>query len=193
MKTAVKAKLESYGGKSELKSDFRKVIFNRHLTSSGFYIKEVPGAQDHPKTPDIVFTGESFHELAKHASFDPIAFDAALELSAKLLESADQTVPGPVKNWIIQYLRGEISRPKNAPGTPNRTFNWRNMAIAHSVFTLVENFDIKESRSIDSANMNACQLVSDVLSETYGINLRYETVLRIWKEHKKFLRSRYSV
>lgn len=132
----------------------------------------------------IRFTGKRASSLIDLAKHDPIAWDAAKELTAKFLEQ-EYPLPIELRQFTIDLLRGS-ERPKKQ-GRYKIENLYRDQCVADAIYTLHEcGFKPLTKNSNDSENNSACHVVVEALAKL-GDMISYEAVRSIWKNYKESL------
>ena len=131
----------------------------------------------------IRFTGKRAANLVDLAKNDSIAWDAAKELVAKILEQGDP-LPAELRQFTIEILRGG-ERPKKQ-GRHKAENLYRDQCVADSIYTLHEcGFKPLTKNSNESENNSACHVVVEALAKL-GDMISYDAVKSIWKNYKEF-------
>lgn len=97
------------------------------------------------------------------------------------LERGEELPPDAVQ-WLVRYLRGEVTRPKARAGRRNES--WLHMLIWSAVGCRVQN-GMKATRNDASEPTSACDAVADAMAELGLEPATFESVKRIWFRHEK--------
>jgi len=132
----------------------------------------------------IRFTGKRASNLIDLAKHDPIAWDAARELTVKILEQEDP-LPPELRQFTIEILKGD-ERPKKQ-GRYRAENLYRDQCVADSIYTLHEcGFKPLTKNSNESENNSACHIVVEALAKL-GDMISYDAVKSIWRNYKESL------
>ena len=88
-----------------------------------------------------------------------------------------QTLHPDVMQWLLKYLRGQISRPASVAG--RKKSEWWHWRIYFAVNRLVDK-DMTATRNDASEETSACDAVADALAELELSPTSYASVKRIW-------------
>jgi len=120
-------------------------------------------------------------ELLALAETDAESFDALRLGSAYSLERGEE-LPPEAMVWLVQYLRGEVSRPKANSGRPAEF--WLHLHIWVAVGSRVQD-GMTATRNDAGPATSACDAVSDALAELGLEPATFHSVKRIWLRFEK--------
>ena len=126
-------------------------------------------------------------KLILMAKENPYAFDA-MRLGIAFFLKQKEALPPEAMEWLVQLLRGELSRPKKRVGASSKAS--RHNFISHVVGELVSK-GMKATRNDASEPTSACDAVADALAELGLEPATFHGVKRIWLATSPNLRAVY--
>jgi hypothetical protein len=158
----------------------------RHLALS---IDEVENYKRNPR----LYIELRASRLVKLATVDGniIAFDAAINLGAKLLVE-DKPIPFALKIFLSRVLTGEIKRPRQRGVHPKKNIH-RDLVIKLAVDAL-KILKVKPTKNDATVNLSksGCEIVSEVLLEL-GIPIGTEAVRKIYQNKESSLLEKFDL
>ena len=121
-------------------------------------------------------------ELMAWAAFDALGFDA-LQLSVAHKIERGEKLPPDATVWLVQYLRGEVFRPKARAG--RKTEDWLHQCIYRAVYSRVTLDGMTATRNDASKPTSACDAVAEALAELGEEPATFHGVKRVWQNMKK--------
>lgn len=148
--------------------------------------------EDYKKNPNLYIELRA-SRLVKLATVDGniIAFDAAINLGAKLLVE-DKPIPFALKIFLSHVLTGGIKRPRQRGVHPKKYIH-RDLVIKLAVDAL-KILKVKPTKNDATVNLSksGCEIVSEVLVEL-GIPIGTDAVGKIYKNKKSFLLEKFDL
>lgn len=126
-------------------------------------------------------------KLILAAKEDPYAFDA-MRLGIAFFLKQKEELPPEAMEWLVQYLRGELSRPKKRVGAKSKAS--RHSRISHIVGELVSKGMIATRNDVSPAT-SACDAVADALAKLGSEPATFQGVKRIWLNTPPGMRALY--
>ena len=126
-------------------------------------------------------------KLILDAKKNPYAFDA-MRLGIAFFLKQKETLPPEAKEWLMQYLRGELSRPAKRVGASSKA-GWHD-TISYIIGGFVAQ-GMMATRNDVSPATSACDAVADALAELGLEPATFHGVKRIWLATSPNLRAVY--
>ena len=125
------------------------------------------------------FEDEAIDAYIKLSSTDPTYFEALKLIVARLLRNGDP-LPDALAAWQADVNECKRLPPRRKSGKPPYAHKNRNHQIRNAIQAL-ENLGMSATRSDESSNCSACDIVAKVLGE-HGQEISYSAINNVWKK-----------
>lgn len=110
----------------------------------------------------LTVSDEHAQRLVELAATDPIAYDAAVEITGELLELGSR-VPESLTQLAAAHLRGQIQRPPGQKGRNRSTTRIRKKVVSDAVAAVLLETKLHPTRNMESEPESACDLVAQAM------------------------------
>lgn len=141
------------------------------LASGEFMLRSAGGRMLRYKTGDLMAWAE-----AEAEGFDALRLSIADEIER------GHNLPDEAREWLLQYLRGKVCRPKSQAG--RKLEFWIHHLIWMAVSARVQE-GMKATRNDASEAVSACDAVADAMAELDLQPSTFYGVKRVWQDMKK--------
>lgn len=128
-------------------------------------------------------TEKAASELAGQAVKDPVSYDAALYLAAKVIRERGK-VPTALSKFVSDHLIGVASRPTPNGRYPNACLV-RDILIIQLINDVMQVTGLKATSGQRSFGRSACNAVAEGIGILKLQPDNYETIIKIWGKRKK--------
>lgn len=163
--------------------DFRQAVdlAKQRLTISSSWIKGAGGDDAFVRRLRAVDAEKSLiadpRFLLAYAETSAEGFDLLCETVASMIE-AGHRLPEDARGWVVDFLRGNVKRPKASAGRPQKRFN--RFQIWSNVDRLVRDGKMLATRNDTSDETSACDAVATALRELGMEPASYSSVKKVW-------------